>query len=72
VRLAEKGPGDARESMGRVASRRTDLGRAHGGGDAEERALAVAFKRGDRDAYRAVHDRYAPRVHRAQRRIPTT
>jgi RNA polymerase sigma-70 factor (ECF subfamily) len=38
-------------------------------GTAEERELAVAFKRGDRDAYNDIHDRYAPRVYSVCRRM---
>ena len=38
-------------------------------GTAEERELAVAFKRGDRDAYNDIHERYAPRIHSVCRRM---
>jgi RNA polymerase sigma-70 factor, ECF subfamily len=38
-------------------------------GTPEEHALAQAFKRGEEDAYRAIHERYAPRVHSVCRRM---
>jgi RNA polymerase sigma-70 factor, ECF subfamily len=38
-------------------------------GSPEERALALAFKRGERDAYEAIHDRYEARVVSVCRRM---
>jgi RNA polymerase sigma-70 factor (ECF subfamily) len=38
-------------------------------GTSEEHALAQAFKRGESDAYAAIHERYAPRVHGVCRRM---
>jgi RNA polymerase sigma-70 factor, ECF subfamily len=38
-------------------------------GTTDERELAVAFKRGDRDAYNDIHGRYAPRVYSVCRRM---
>jgi RNA polymerase sigma-70 factor, ECF subfamily len=38
-------------------------------GTPEEHALAQAFKRGEEDGYRAIHERYAPRVHSVCRRM---
>jgi len=38
-------------------------------GTPEERSLATAFKSGAPDAYRTIHDRYAPRVHSVCRRM---
>jgi RNA polymerase sigma-70 factor, ECF subfamily len=38
-------------------------------GTVEEHALAHAFKSGEGEAYRAIHDRYAPRVHSVCRRM---
>ncbi|MDQ4026183.1 MAG: RNA polymerase sigma factor, partial [Actinomycetota bacterium] len=35
----------------------------------DDKALALAFQRGDRDAYRAIHDRYHERVERVCRRM---
>src|SRR5919106_3427438 len=38
-------------------------------GTPEEHALALAFKSGERDAYRAIHDRYEARVQSVCRRM---
>ena len=36
---------------------------------AEDRELTLAFQRGEKGAYQAIHDRYADRVHRVCRRM---
>ena len=36
---------------------------------AEDRELTLAFQRGEKGAYQAIHDRYAERVHRVCRRM---
>jgi RNA polymerase sigma-70 factor, ECF subfamily len=38
-------------------------------GSPEERAMALAFKRGERDAYEAIHERYEARVRSVCRRM---
>ena len=35
----------------------------------DDKALALAFQRGERDAYRAIHERHQERVHRVCRRM---
>lgn len=37
--------------------------------DSEDKVLTVAFKRGDKGAYQAIHDRYSQRVHGVCRRM---
>ena len=54
-----------------TARRIEDFGERDGllTGSDEDKQLALAFKRGERDADRAIYERYAPRVHRLCRRM---